>query len=132
MAKEKKIEAIEPKLIDIEGLMNGTVKMDSITYRVLMADALARKSRAGIKFLREQQAIIDDERKITKGKNAGKVIKVRRSLAVYRAKYLHDFTDYKTKNELASEQKTIINRNKEIAECNDLADLALSMLDEKD
>lgn len=126
MAKEK---IIEPKLIDVDGLMNGTVDMKDIDYNALLADAVARNSKKGVMFLREQQATID-ERKITKGKNAGKIIKARRSISVYRAKYLHDYAGFKTKNELASEQRTIINRNKEIAECNDLADLALSMIKE--
>ena len=126
MAKEKKIE---PKLINIDGLMNGTKELKDITYNMLIADAVARKSVEGVKFLKEQQAIID-KRTIKKGKNAGKVIDVKRSVSVYRSEYLHKFTEYKTKNELASEQRTIINRNKEIAECNDLADLALSMIEE--
>ena len=124
MAKEKKIE---PKLIDVEGLMNGTVDMKDIDFNAMIADAVARNRKDGVMFLREQQAIID-ERTITKGKNKGKIVKARRSVAVYRAKYLHDYAGFKTKNELASEQRTIINRNKEIAECNDLADLALSMI----
>lgn len=124
MAKETKIE---PKLIDIEGLMNGTVDIKDITYEVMLADAVARNSREGASFLKEQQAIID-ERKITKGKNAGKIVKAKRSVSIYRAKYLHDYAGFKTKNELASEQRTIINRNKQIAEYNDLADLALSMI----
>ena len=126
MAKEKKIE---PKLIDVEGLMNGTVDMKNITYEVMMADAVARNSKEGILYLKEQQAIIV-ERTIRKGKNAGKKVKARRSVAVYRAKYLHDYADFKTKNELASEQRTIINRERLIKEDNDLADLALSMIGE--
>lgn len=124
MAKETKIE---PKLIDIEGLMNGTVDIKDITYEVMLADAVARNSREGASYLKEQQAIID-ERKITKGKNAGKIVKAKRSVSIYRANYLKKFTDYKTKNELASEQKTKINRDNKIRQYNDLADLALSMI----
>ena len=121
MAKEKKIE---PKLIDVEGLMNGTVELSTITYDVMMADALARKSKEGALFLREQQAVVK-ERKL----KSGKTVMARQSVAVYRAKYLHDYAGFKTKNELASEQRTIINRNKDIEEKNALADLVLSMIE---
>lgn len=124
MAKEKKIEAIEPKLIDVEGLMNGTVELSTINYDVMMADALARKSKDGALFLREQQAVVK-ERKL----KSGKTVMARQSVAVYRAKYLHDYAGFKTKNELASEQRTIINRNKDIEEKNALADLVLSMIE---
>lgn len=124
MAKEKKIEAIEPKLIDVEGLMNGTVELSTINYDVMMADALARKSKEGALFLREQQAVVK-ERKL----KSGKTVMARQSVAVYRAKYLHDYAGFKTKNELASEQRTIINRNKDIEEKNALADLVLSMIE---
>ena len=121
MAKEKKIE---PKLIDVEGLMNGTVELSTITYDVMMADALARKSKEGALFLREQQAVVK-ERKL----KSGKTVMARQSVAVYRAKYLHDYAGFKTKNELASEQRTIINRKKDIEEKNALADLVLSMIE---
>lgn len=122
MAKELNIE---PKLLDIEGIMNGAVELKSITYEMMLADAIARKSKEGILFLREQQAAID-ERKL----NSGKVIEVNRSIGVYRANYLKKFTEYKTKNELASEQRTKIARDKQIKEYNDLADLALTLLED--
>lgn len=125
MAKELNIE---PKLIDIEGLMNGTVDIKGITYEVMLADALARKSRDGIQFLRENYGKLV-ERKI---KKTGKVISAKNSLGVYRSEYLHEYTPYKTKNELASEKRTILNRNKDIEDANNLADLALSMLDEEE
>ena len=125
MAKEMKIE---PKLIDIEGLMNGTVDIKDITYEVMLADAVKRKSQEGIEFLR------DNFGKIVKRtiKKTGKVIEAKNSLGVYRAEYLHKYTPYKTKNELASEKRTILNRNKDIEDANNLADLALSMLDEEE
>ena len=55
MTKEMKIE---PKLIDIEGLTNGTVDIKDITYEVMLADALARESQEGIEFLRDSYAKI--------------------------------------------------------------------------
>ena len=125
MAKEMKIE---PKLIDIEGLMNGTVDIKDITYEVMLADAVKRKSQEGIEFLR------DNFGKIVKRtiKKTGKVIEAKNSLGVYRAEYLHKYTPYKTKAELDSEKRTLLNRNKDIEDANNLADLALSMLDEEE
>lgn len=125
MAKETKIE---PKLIDIEGLMNGTVDIKDITYEVMLADAVARKSQEGIEFLR------DNFGKIVKRtiKKTGKVIDAKNSLGVYRAEYLHKYTPYQTKAELESGKRTLLNRKKDIEDAINLADLALSMLDEKD
>lgn len=114
---------IEPKLLDIEGLMNGTVDLKTITYEMMLADAAARNSKEGILFLKEQQAALD-----TRTLKNGKVIEVARSIGVYRANYLKKYTEYKTKNELASEQRTKINRDNQIRKYNDLADLALSMI----
>ena len=127
MAKKANQEPkVEVKLLDIEALMNNELQLKDITYEMLLGDAVARKSKEGILYLREQQANI----KTRKKKNSEETIEVKQGIGETRANYLKKFTDYETKTNISNKEKTKRNREKEIQEGFDLADLALSMLEE--
>lgn len=127
MAKKANQEPkVEAKLLDIEAIMNNKLPLKEITYEMLLGDAVARKSREGILYLREQQANI----KTRKKKNSEETIEVKQGIGETRANYLKKFTDYETKTTISNKEKTKRNREKEIQEGFDLADLALSMLEE--
>ena len=127
MAKKANQEPkVEVKLLDIEAIMNNKLPLKEITYEMLLGDAVARKSKEGILYLREQQANI----KTRKKKNSEETIEVKQGIGETRANYLKKFTDYETKTNISNKEKTKRNREKEIQEGFDLADLALSMLEE--
>ena len=127
MAKKANQEPkVEVKLLDIEALMNAELQLKDITYEMLLGDAVARKSKEGILYLREQQANI----KTRKKKNSEETIEVKQGIGETRANYLKKFTDYETKTNISNKEKTKRNREKEIQKGFDLADLALSMLEE--
>lgn len=127
MAKKANQEPkVEVKLLDIEAIMNNKLPLKEITYEMLLGDAVARKSKEGILYLREQQANIKKRKK----KNSDETIEVKQSIGETRSNYLKKFTEYETKTTISNKEKTKRNREKEIQEGFDLADLALSMLEE--
>lgn len=127
MAKKANQEPkVEVKLLDIEAIMNNKLPLKEITYEMLLGDAVARKSKEGILYLREQQANIKKRKK----KNSDETIEVKQGIGETRSNYLKKFTDYETKTTISNKEKTKRNREKEIQEGFDLADLALSMLEE--
>ncbi len=76
-----------------------TAELNKLTLDDLIADAVARKDRAALKWLQEQA----NEMK-TRKKEDGSTYEVRKSIVEIRPAYLKDFLKYQSKSEAAKEK----------------------------
>lgn len=88
---------LKGKMIDIEKIYSGELKIKDITLDVMIADAVARKDKEGLTFLQTES----NKRVSRKKKNSEETIEYDNPLNVYRNGYLKRI-GYKTKAERGS------------------------------